>query len=202
MPENGHDTIREAVAVFDTADEFDAAIEDLMSAGFDRADISLLAGQHAVEEKLGHRYRRVADVEDDPNVPRTYYVEESDVAEAEAGVVGALMYIGAAATAGAVVASGGTLAGVIMAAALAGTAGGLIGSVLAGIIGSRHAEHLHEQLEAGGLLLWVHLRDAAHEARAVEILKRHTGHDIHVHDLPALGRAAWEESIKEAQAKR
>ena len=44
---------------------------------------------------------------------------------------------------------------------------------------------LQEQLDRGGLLLWVHTRDAAHEERATEILRRHSGRDVHVHDLPA-----------------
>lgn len=35
--------IREAVAVFDNPDRLDAAMSDLQSHGFDRADISFLA---------------------------------------------------------------------------------------------------------------------------------------------------------------
>ncbi len=46
--------IREAVAVFDDAEALQAAIDELESSGFDRAEISLLAGAKSVEEKLGH----------------------------------------------------------------------------------------------------------------------------------------------------
>lgn len=69
MTEAGQ-TIREAVGVFHDREAFQNAVEDLMSAGFDRAELSLLAGEQAVEGKLGHAYRRVQELEDEPTVPR------------------------------------------------------------------------------------------------------------------------------------
>ena len=52
-------------------------------------------------------------------------------------------------------------------------------------IGDHHARYLQDQMDCGGLLLWVNTRDAALEKRAVEILKQHSAGDIHVHALPA-----------------
>ena len=77
------------------------------------------------------------------------------------------------------------MAAAILGAALAGGAGGLIGGILAKLIGDRHAHHLQEQLEHGGMLLWVRTRDAAHEQRAINVLKKHSGRDVHVHAIPA-----------------
>jgi Na+/glutamate symporter len=94
------------------------------------------------------------------------------------------MYVGAMAGAGAIVASGGTLAAAIAAAALAGGTGGFIGSILARWVGDRHAHNLQEQMDHGGLLLWVRTRHAEDEKRAMEILKKHSGHDVHIHALP------------------
>lgn len=181
-------TNREAVGVFDDLRSIEAAIDALLSNGFDRAEISLLAGQRAVEEKLGHRYRRVDDLEDDPVAPRAAYVSRESVGDAEGALVGGLFYVGAAAAAGAVFASGGTLAAAIAASALAGGAGGVIGSVLASIVGKHHADYLQTQLDRGGLLLWIRTWDVEHEKRATRILSRHSAHDVHVHDLPAYGR--------------
>ena len=65
---------REAVGIFHDAETFQAAVDDLLSAGFHRAELSFLASEHAVEEKLGHRYRRAAALADDPAVPRVAYV--------------------------------------------------------------------------------------------------------------------------------
>lgn len=81
-------------------------------------------------------------------------------------------------------ATGGTVAGIAVAAALAGGAGGIFGSALAKVIDDVHADRLRTQMERGGLLLWVHTRDAAHEDRAVAILQKHAARDVHVHELP------------------
>jgi hypothetical protein len=177
-------TIREAVGVFDSPDKLQEAIDDLMSSGFDRAELSLLAAEETVDQKLGHKYRKVAELEDDPIVPRCCYTSTESLGDAEGGLIGGLMYIGATAAAGAVVASGGTLALVIAAAALAGGVGGLFGSLLAKWVGDHHAQYLQEQLDHGGLLLWVRTRTAEHEQRATRILSGHSGRDVHVHALP------------------
>ena len=184
-PNEENDKVREAVGVFDTPETLQEAIDDLMSSGFDRADLSFLAAEKTVEEKLEHKYRKVAELEDDATVPRCCYVSTESVGDAEGGVIGGLMYIGATAAAGAIVATGGTLAAAIAAAALAGGAGGVIGSILAKWIGDHHARHLQEQLEHGGLLLWARTWNAEEEKRAVEILAKHSGRDVHVHAVPA-----------------
>jgi hypothetical protein len=184
MAEPAQQTIREAVGVFHDRDSFQSAVEDLMSAGFDRAELSLLAGARAIEEKLGHAYQRIQELADDPTVPRAAYVGNHSLAEGRTGVIGGLAYIGAIVGAGAVVASGGTLAAAIAAAAIAGGGGGLVGGWAAQYLGRDRGEALQRQLDHGGLLLWVHVRDAAHEQRAVEILARHGAEDVHVHDLP------------------
>ena len=83
------------------------------------------------------------------------------------------------------VGSGGTLAGVILAAATLGGASGLIGSTLAKIVEHHHADRLQAQIDKGGLLLWVRTRDREHEVRAETILRKHGALDVHVHDLPS-----------------
>jgi hypothetical protein len=171
------ETRTEVVGVFDDVDSFQRAIDALLTAGFDRAEISLLAGEHAVEEKLGHAFRKVTDLEDDASVPRAAYISTETRGDAEGGLIGGLVYIGAVAAAGAIVATGGTLAAAIGAAAMAGGAGALIGSVLADLVGRHHAQYLQEQLDRGGLLLWVRTWNDENERRAMEILSRHSAHD-------------------------
>lgn len=178
-------TVREAVGVFDEPAALQEAIDELMSSGFDRAKLSLLAGEQTIDEKLGHHYEKVTALEDDPKVPREAYVSTESIGDAEGGLIGGLMYIGANAAAGAIVASGGTLAAAVAAAAVAGGAGGLIGSILAKWVGDQHAHHLQEQLDHGGLLLWVRTMNAEDERRAAKILAKHSGRDVHVHTLPA-----------------
>ena len=49
------DTLREAVGVFTSENDLQAAIDELLSSGFHRAELSLLASEEAVNEKLGER---------------------------------------------------------------------------------------------------------------------------------------------------
>jgi len=177
--------IREAVAVFDRPEDLQDAIDELLSSDFHRAELTLLASEQAVEDKLGHRYEKVSALEDDPTVPRAAYVSTEAIGGAEGALIGALMYVGATAATGAIVVSGGTIAAGIAAGALAGGAGGFIGSILAKWVGDHHAHYLQEQMDHGGLLLWVRTWDAEDERRAAEILRKHSGRDVHLHTLPA-----------------
>jgi hypothetical protein len=179
-------SVREAVGVFDDESALQSAVDELFLAGFDRSSLSLLASEHAVEEKLGHRYDKVAELEDDPTVPRIAYLGKDSRVEGESAVVSGLAYVGALGAIGAIVASGGTIAAALIGAAAAGGVGGLIGTVLARFIAGHHADYLQEQLDHGGLLLWVSVRDAEQERKACEVLRRCSGDDVHVHDLPAL----------------
>ncbi|MEX1147209.1 MAG: hypothetical protein WEB93_02400 [Sphingomonadales bacterium] len=178
-------TIREAVGVFQTADALENAIDELEQSGFDHAEMSLLASEASVDAKLGHRYDRVRQIEDDPEVPRRAYIARESVGDAEGGLIGGLFYVGAVAAAGAIVASGGTLVAVIGGTLLAGGAGGAVGAVLARVVGRHHASYFQQQLDRGGILLWVRTRDAAHEVRALEILGHYAVDDVHVHDIQA-----------------
>jgi hypothetical protein len=50
-----------------------------------------------------------------------------------------------------------------------------------------HADWLQEQLDRGGLLLWVRTPTEADERRAIEVLTQHATHDVHIHEVPAPG---------------
>jgi hypothetical protein len=175
------ETVREVVAVFQSAESLESAIDELMSSGFDRAEISLLASEQAVEDKLGHRYERTSDLMDADGVPRSGFVSSAAIGDAEGGLIGGLAYVGATLAAGVVVVGGGALSATIAAALVAGGTGGLIGSVLAKWVGHHHARHFGEQLEHGGLLLWVRAWCPDEEKRAAAILRKHCADKVHVH---------------------
>ena len=169
----------EVVGIFHTFDDLEAAIDELLSSGFDRAEISLLASEETVAQKLGVRFRPAAEIADDPAVPRAAFVSTEAIGDAEGGLIGGLAYLGATAGIGVMVLSGGALATIIAAAVLAGGAGGLIGSVLARWVGHHHAAYLQTQLENGGLLLWVRAWNEQDDVRAVDIMAKHAADNVH-----------------------
>jgi hypothetical protein len=175
---------REAVGVFHDERSLQNAVDDLLIAGFDRSALSLLASEHAVEEKLGHKYDKVAELEDDLSVPRTVFIGKDSRVEGESAVVSGLAYVGAIGAVGAIVASGGTIAAAIIGAAAAGGLGGAVGAVLARILDRHHAHYLREQLDHDGLLLWVSLRSPDQEDKVRRILTRCGAESVHAHDLP------------------
>jgi hypothetical protein len=175
---------REAVGIFHDEKSLRSAADALMISGFDRSYLSLLASDRAVDKKLGHHFERVAELEDDPDVPTQAYVGSDSRAEAQGALVGGLVYVGAIASIGAIVASGGTMAAALIGAVAVGGAGGALGAVLARLLDKHHATRMETQLQRGGLLLWVRTPDAEHEQRAVDILKQHGAEDVHIHTLP------------------
>lgn len=173
--------LREAVAVFHEWPALESAVDELRDAGFARDDISLLAGADTVTRKLGHTYARVEELEDEPAAPRTAFVSSETIGRREDMVISSLTTLPTLLAAGVVVASAGAVA-----AALAGTAlaGAMIGTALARWMDKRHAAWLEEQLERGGILLWVRTPDEAAERRAITVLTRHSAHDVHIHEIP------------------
>lgn len=186
MTQSAYSNTTEAVGIFHTAEDLQAAIDDLLTQGFNRMDLSILASERAIEDKLHEAYVPARDLEDRVEVPTTAFVSTESVGDAMGAVIGVLVYVPAMIGAAAVVASGGALAAAVTAALIAGGVGGSLGTVMAGMIGAAKAEEIEQHLKAGGLLLWVRTRDQTHEERALGILAGHNAEGVHLHTLPSL----------------
>jgi hypothetical protein len=176
-------TVREAVGIFRSREALESAVKDLLLAGFDRADIDLMASVDAVRERLGGIYAPVEDLADVPGVPRTAFLAREDVTLPLATFAGILTYIGATAAALGVVASGGALAAAVAAATVGGAVAGGVGTLIARLIGREKAKELEAQLAAGGLVLFVRLRSPEREEKALSILRNHGAEDVRVHEV-------------------
>ena len=177
--------IREAVGIFFGAEPLRAAAEDLLASGFDRSQIGLLAGEFAVKDKLGDIYAELNENADDPNAPATGFILKEEGAKTVHAMFGGLSLAGIAAGGGAVVASAAVLGGARAPAVASVAAVASIGAVISRTLHQSDAEHLEEEIEKGNLLLLVRTRDAAHEKSAVDILKKHSGYDVHICTVPA-----------------
>jgi hypothetical protein len=172
--------VREAVAVFHSADDLQNAIDELLHSGFHRSALSLLANEAEVVAKLGHVYPKTSDLAADPAVPRTAYVSPEAIGDGQGAIIATLMYVAAGVLMGPVAAARGSFAAIAAAAALGGGAAGLLATWLTKVIGDRHAMRIQEHLNRGGLLLWVRTWNRDRECRAVEILERHSAKDVHI----------------------
>ncbi len=163
---------REAVGIFDTYEALEGAVDELLLAGFARCELSLLD-------------RQTGPQADDPAARRTDHFCTEALGNAEGALVSGFAIVPAFGTAAAGAAAGvGLLATAGLAIATAGT-GALIGAALAALVVRRRQMGFDEQASHGGLLLWVRTTTPALEASALDILRRHAGHHVHAHDLPA-----------------
>jgi hypothetical protein len=177
MPE----IIREVVGTFHDAGALENAAEALMSNGFDRAHLSLIATEAAVRQKFGSRVTRVEQLQDDPGTPRIAYVNRDDLAIGEGALIGGLFYVGAMVATGAVLMSGGALLPAVAAAAAGGLGAGGLGAVLASILQNETADKISGEVERGGLILWVRAHQGDDDDLAIQIMRDHGAYDVHTH---------------------
>ena len=173
--------IPEAVGVFDSFEDLQRAFYDLRMVGFSRYDISLLGGQEAMREKLGKGYWKARDLEDNPEAPRAAFVSEEAMGELEGAIAGGFFFLGSYIAMAAMLTPASTLAASIAAIAIGGSPAAAIGTLLARRVGYHHKDYYSGQIANGGILLWVRVADKDKEKLAVDILKGHSGRDVHVH---------------------
>jgi len=178
-------TTREAVGIFMDAEHLNNAIGELLAAGFERDELGLLASEHAVQQKLGDVYTRIAEIQDSPHASETAFVKNESVEDTVHGLTGGLYFVGGTAAMGAVVASSAIWGGPLAVAIAAAVAVGAVGALVEGIISKSDADFLREQLDDGRVLLFVRgIGDTASEKRAREILSRHAAVAVRIYKVP------------------
>ncbi|HYA81127.1 MAG TPA: hypothetical protein VED87_09380, partial [Methylocystis sp.] len=171
------------VGVFDTLDTVQSAIDDLLSDGFDRSEISLLGEDDAVRAR--NASGRVIDLEDDDRAPRLPYIDPESLNEGKASIIAVLFYVGAFVGAGVLTAASGVFANPIVGGALGGGLAGLVGVVISRYIHRRQRGWLEAQLKRGGLVLWARVWNPEREREAITVMERNGGHHVHVHNVTA-----------------
>ncbi len=173
----------EVVGLFDSLDNLQSAIDDLLTHGFDRSEISLLAEDPKTREKIGAK--RSVEIEDSDEAPRISYIENESLNEGKASLIGLLFYVGAIAGAIAVWTIYGSFAEAIFAGIVTGMVASLIGVGVITFIRRRQRNWVQAQLARGGLLLWARTWTEEHERAAMDAMQRNGGHDVHVHTAAA-----------------
>ncbi|RDC74369.1 hypothetical protein DLJ49_03475 [Rhodovulum sp. 12E13] len=173
--------VPEAVGVFDSFETLQQTIYDLMMAGFSRYDISVLGGHEAMAAKFGRHWWTSADLEDEADAPRAAFVSEEAIGELEGGIVGGFLFVGSAIAMTVLLTPASTLLGSVAAVAVGGTPGAVLGTLLARRVNRHHKDYYAEQIAHGGILVWVRVNAPEKERIATEIMRAHSGRDVHVH---------------------
>ena len=172
------DNPQEVVAIFHDEGVMEKALMALEAAGIDPDDIALLASCATVQDKLGHRFKSVSELEDEPDAPHVAFVPAGAEDQFQHTLIGALSYV--ATGFGLILASSSGLAPMLLTATAAGGAVASAGEALKWLVGHRQADRYAEQLNCGGLLIWVRVKDKAHAQSVMAMLKEHGGTDVHL----------------------
>jgi hypothetical protein len=149
------ETIREAVAVFDEPRTLEIAISEVQSRGVDSAQLSILAPPSLEAWWLAGPARTAGD----RSLSREAVVSDTDRRQGRVLGTGLAATIAGFAAAGVTVATGGVTAATIAAVAAAAGGAGLAGALIGRELASEQTSFLEAQLAAGGVLLWVSIRD-------------------------------------------
>ena len=173
--------VREAVALFDSEDDMQAAVDDLGRHGFSNAAISrpvILDKIEAVKKRI---IKNIKDMEDDSEVPRQAYTENSSRTEGLTVVFLIPVYILVMGAAGLAGAHGLDLGAAVFISMLLGLLGVIVGGYSVYKLSQMNNKRIRGEQERGGFLLWVRTGNNSQEAMAVDILRRHAGRDVHLH---------------------
>jgi len=182
-PADGSPEFRELVGTFHTPDQLEAAIDELSRSGWDRADLSLLAADGVLSPHLPSTSEAPAQAADDDGTEKASIVKDDDVQQGRTLAVSLAGVIAAFAATGAVIVTGGgVLAAIVGAAAAGGSAAGAM-EALGRWVGRNRETFLQEQIDRGGILLWVTLHKPEEEAQASAILRKNGATYVHLPDV-------------------
>lgn len=150
----------DVVGLFADRETFQAAVDALFAAGFERTDLSVLSSHESI------------DAAGKPSKPW------KDVLTA---LIGELKYEGPLVASGAIILVGGPTAAAIAATIGTAVTGIAAKEILNEVTATPHTEDFARSLEAGSLILWVRAESAEREALATSILTSNDGANVHVH---------------------
>ena len=172
----------EIVGAFNSSEGLERAIDALLRAGWDRAEMSLLGEQTLfAPTSLGDGVH--GGIADDPNAEREAVTTDPDVRQGPTLAASMAGVIAAFVASGATILTGGTVLAAIVGAAAAGGGATVAMEALGKLWGDSRDSFLQEQIRHGGILLWVALRESDQRGQAEEIMRRHGAIDVHYHEM-------------------
>ncbi len=163
MPTSHSSASREVVGTFSDRDRFQAAVDALTQAGFNRGDISVLSSHQSLD---------VANAPGDGKGWRERLI----------ALVGELKYEGPLVAAGLIALAAGPVGAAIAGLIAAGVGGVAAKELLDEVSALPDSEGFTRALAAGSVILWVAVRDEHEEAKAMATLLAVGAANVHVFD--------------------
>jgi hypothetical protein len=175
---------REVTGVFHSRKALEAAAEDLLVSGIDRADIDVSASLDEQQRRVNYQSIPPADLADMPGAARQPFFGEDDVLGTEAVIGSVVGCAGALAMAFYLVTRDMAPLTVIVISVLSGIVLGFAAIRPAHwLLRRERLRGLEKLSEWNGLLIWVRVRSPETEAEAQEILLRHGAEAVHIHEI-------------------
>jgi len=159
----------EVVGLFADRDSFERAVEGLLRAGFERADLSVLASHESL------------DAAGRPGKPWR---------DALTALVGELRYEGPLVAAGAIFLAGGPLASGVAAVIGAAVGSVAVKDLLDEVTAKPHTGDFARSLAAGSVILWVRAEAESRRSAAMAIMVAEGGSNVHPAPVPATAASA------------
>ncbi|MEE8393824.1 MAG: hypothetical protein V3R66_05715 [Rhodospirillales bacterium] len=153
-------TALEVVGLFADRESFETAVEALISAGFERSDLSVLSSHESI------------DAAGKPGKPW------KDVLTA---LVGEIKYEGPLVGSVAIYLAGGAVAATVAGIIAAAVGGVAVKEILDEVTSAPNTEDFARSIEAGSVILWVRAVGEDRESAAARILKDNGGANVHIH---------------------
>ena len=167
---------QEVVGIFLNKEDMDKALHALLMK-FPRDAMSVLGSEESLKKELGEAHPKPDDAISSNKTPTEAPAAPESITIGEAAAVGTSAYVGAVGTALAMGAAV-SLPVTIAVASVAGIATGSVGAVLTKLFSDRYDESIAQQIEAGGLLLWVRVQSDEEIADASEIMMQHNASKV------------------------
>jgi hypothetical protein len=176
--------VREVSGVFRSPSALDVAVSALLRGGFDRADIDIMADVDEVAATLRTGSVSAAELADLRATPRVPLINPEDVVLVVCCVAGIIAFVCAAVAALSIIAAHGSTAAAVVAALAVGAVTGPIAAYFAYTYFGRDPKaDMRALVAAGGIVLWVRVRSADDERKALAILSQNGALAPHAHEI-------------------
>jgi hypothetical protein len=157
---NQTNTVTEAVGRFVDRESFRKAVEALLTAGFERSDLSVLDTHDTLTAAEG---------------------PDEGWRQTLSGLVGEVRYIEPLPAAGLILLASGPIGVAVAGAVAAGLGSMALIDLLNQVRATPHTKEFAKALEGGAVLLWICANDPERQNRALDILRKAGAADIHLH---------------------